>query len=85
MRTNLTNEDNSNKSETTEDSPCTSEHLDHSQDKTISHKQDNSNIIDRGLLVNIQGLPYNHMTKVNYLNDLVSMNKLLFMSMTETH
>ena len=57
----------------------------HSQDKTISHKQDNSNIIDRGLFLNIQGLPYNHMTKVNYLNDLASMNSLLFMSLTETH
>ena len=46
MRTNLTNEDNSNKSETTEDSLYSFDLLFHSQDKTISHKQDNSKIID---------------------------------------
>ena len=73
------------KTDATGDSPRTSEHLDHSQSKTFFHKQDNSNIIDRGLLVNIQGLPYNHMTKVNYLNDLELMKNFLFMSLTETH
>ena len=69
----------------TEYGPCASELLDHSQSKTFPHKDNKPNLTDAGLLVNIQGLTYKHMTKVNYLNDLANMNNLFFMALTETH